>query len=65
LVSLLILPAILKMYDSDKLIEWKQSPDPSAIVIAVVAAIVVAVAIWYAKSAGEKAAAEVEAEVAA
>ena len=65
LVSLLILPAIIKMYDSDKLLELKQAPEAGALLVAVVALVVVAGSIWYSKSVGEKAAAEIEAEIVA
>jgi K(+)-stimulated pyrophosphate-energized sodium pump len=54
LVSLLILPAIIKVYDKDKLILLKQAPEGMAIVIAVIAAAVVAGAIVYTKKAGDK-----------
>jgi K(+)-stimulated pyrophosphate-energized sodium pump len=55
LISLLILPAIIKMYDTDKLGQLKQDPKPMAIVVAVVAAVVVVGAITYSKKAGDKA----------
>ncbi|QXC60408.1 sodium-translocating pyrophosphatase [Aquihabitans sp. G128] len=58
LVSLLILPAIIKVYDKDKLGVLKQSPEGMAIVIAVIAAIVVAGAIGYSKKSGDKMAAD-------
>ena len=58
LVSLLILPAIIKVYDQDKLIDLKQAPEALAIVVAVVAAVVVVGAIVYSKKAGDKAALE-------
>ncbi|MCB0978645.1 MAG: hypothetical protein KDB02_14430, partial [Acidimicrobiales bacterium] len=53
LISLLILPAIVNRYDTDKLLELKQSPDALAIVIAVVAAVVVFGAIAFSKKSGE------------
>jgi K(+)-stimulated pyrophosphate-energized sodium pump len=55
LVSLLILPAIIKLYDTDKLAELKQAPEVAALVIAVAAAVVVVGAISYSKKAGDKA----------
>ncbi|MEZ5183462.1 MAG: sodium-translocating pyrophosphatase [Acidimicrobiales bacterium] len=58
LVSLLILPAIIKLYDEDKLIDLKQAPEALAIVVALVAAVVVVGAIVYSKKAGDKAALE-------
>jgi K(+)-stimulated pyrophosphate-energized sodium pump len=58
LVSLLILPAIIKVYDEDKLLELKQSPDPAAIIIGLVAAVVVIGAIAYSKKSGDKVAAD-------
>ncbi|MCU1355616.1 MAG: vacuolar-type H(+)-translocating pyrophosphatase [Acidimicrobiales bacterium] len=58
LVSLLILPAIIKVYDKDKLADLKQSPTGTALVIAVVAAIVVVGAIVYSKKSGDKMAAD-------
>jgi K(+)-stimulated pyrophosphate-energized sodium pump len=58
LVSLLILPAIIKVYDNDKLLDLKQVPEATAIVIAVIAAVVVAGAIAYSKKAGDKMAAD-------
>jgi K(+)-stimulated pyrophosphate-energized sodium pump len=61
LVSLLILPAIIKVYDKDKLIDLKQSPKGAAVVIALVAAAVVIGAITYSKKSGDKAAAAAEA----
>ncbi len=57
LVSLLILPAIIKVYDKDKLLELKQTPEAAAILIAVIAAAVVVGAIVYSKKAGDKMAA--------
>ncbi|CAN5761673.1 sodium-translocating pyrophosphatase [soil metagenome] len=57
LVSLLILPAIIKVYDKDKLVQFKQAPEAMAIVIAVIAAVVVAGAIAYSKKSGDKMAA--------
>ena len=54
LVSLLILPAIIKVYDKDKLVSLKQSPELAAIVIAVAAALVVIGAIAYSKKAGDR-----------
>ncbi|HWJ63461.1 MAG TPA: sodium/proton-translocating pyrophosphatase, partial [Acidimicrobiales bacterium] len=65
LVSLLILPAIIKMYSEPKLSVLEQSPKAGAIAIAVVAAIVVIAAIAYSKKAGDNAAAAAEAEVVA
>ena len=53
LVSLLILPAIIGLYDEDKLIGFEQAPEPLAIVIAVVAAVVVIGSIAYSKKAGD------------
>ncbi|MCU1499175.1 MAG: putative inorganic proton pyrophosphatase, partial [Acidimicrobiales bacterium] len=58
LVSLLILPAIIKVYDEPKLALLKQSPKGTAIVIAVLAAVVVAAAITYSKKSGDKMAAD-------
>ncbi|HEX2574729.1 MAG TPA: sodium-translocating pyrophosphatase [Aquihabitans sp.] len=58
LVSLLILPAIIKVYDNDKLLELKQSPEAAAIVIAVIAGLVVAGAITFSKRTGDKMAAD-------
>ncbi len=58
LVSLLILPAIIKLYDIDKLGALKQSPKVGAILVAVVAAVVVVGAIVYSKQAGDKVAAD-------
>ena len=57
LVSLLILPAIIKMYDTDKLIELKQEPEVAAVLIALVAVAVVVGSISFSKKAGDKAAA--------
>jgi K(+)-stimulated pyrophosphate-energized sodium pump len=57
LVSLLILPAIIKVYDKDKLLDLKQAPEAAAILIAVLAAAVVVGAIVYSKKAGDKMAA--------
>jgi K(+)-stimulated pyrophosphate-energized sodium pump len=65
LVSLLILPAIIKMYSKPKLAILEQSPKSGAILIAVIAAIVVVGAIAYSKKSGEKAALAAEADVAA
>ena len=65
LVSLLILPAIIKMYSKPKLAILEQSPKSGAIIIAVIAAIVVVGAIAYSKKSGEKAALAAEAEVVA
>jgi K(+)-stimulated pyrophosphate-energized sodium pump len=65
LVSLLILPAIIKMYEKPKLAFLEQSPKSGAILIAVVAAVVVVGAIAYSKKSGEKAALAAEAEVVA
>jgi K(+)-stimulated pyrophosphate-energized sodium pump len=56
LVSLLILPAIIGMYDKDKLMNLKQAPEASAIIVAVLATIVVVGSIAYSKKAGDKAA---------
>ena len=58
LVSLLILPAIIKVYDKDKLAMLKQSPKAGAILIAVAAAVVVVGAIVYSKKSGDKMAAD-------
>ena len=58
LVSLLILPAIMKVYDKDKLLNLQQAPKPAAIFIAVLAAIVVGAAITYSKRSGDKMAAD-------
>ncbi|WP_426574097.1 sodium-translocating pyrophosphatase [Aquihabitans sp. McL0605] len=63
LVSLLILPAIIKVYSKPKLALLHQSPKGVAIVIAVIAAIVVVGAIAYSKKSGEKAALAAEAEI--
>jgi K(+)-stimulated pyrophosphate-energized sodium pump len=49
LVSLLILPAIIKLYDEDKLRVFQQDPKPGAIAVAVLAAIVVFGALYYSK----------------
>jgi K(+)-stimulated pyrophosphate-energized sodium pump len=65
LVSLLILPAIIKVYDKDKLGLLKQSPKGAAIVIAVAATAIVIGAIVFSKKSGDKAAAAAEAEVVA
>jgi K(+)-stimulated pyrophosphate-energized sodium pump len=65
LVSLLILPAIIKMYEKPKLAILEQSPKSGAILIAVVAAVVVVGAIAYSKKSGEKAALAAEADVVA
>jgi K(+)-stimulated pyrophosphate-energized sodium pump len=64
LVSLLILPAIIKMYDNDKLTELKQEPEAIALLIALVAVGVVVGAITFSKRSGDRAAA-VSAELAA
>ncbi|MEZ5204686.1 MAG: sodium/proton-translocating pyrophosphatase [Acidimicrobiales bacterium] len=58
LVSLLILPAIVKMYDKEKLGALQQVPEAGAIVVAVMAAVVVVGSIAYSKKAGDKAALE-------
>ena len=58
LVSLLILPAIIKVYDNDKLLDLKQTPEAVAIIIAVLAALVVVGSIAYSKKAGDKIAAD-------
>ncbi|MCU1369434.1 MAG: vacuolar-type H(+)-translocating pyrophosphatase [Ilumatobacteraceae bacterium] len=63
LVSLLILPAIIKMYDKPKLAILQQSPKSGAIIIAVIAAVVVVAAIAYSKKSGEKAALAAEADL--
>ncbi len=55
LVSLLILPAIIKLYDNDKLASLKQEPKVAAIVVALAAAVVVVAAINFSKKAGDKA----------
>ncbi|MFN8018195.1 MAG: sodium-translocating pyrophosphatase [Acidimicrobiales bacterium] len=72
LVSLLILPAIIKLYNNDKLFQLQdriivvnQAPKAAAIVIAIIAAVVVVGAIAYSKKSGERAALSAEAEVAA
>ena len=65
LVSLLILPAIIKVYSKPKLALLKQSPDSIAVVIALVATVVVVAAIAYSKKSGEKAALAAEADVVA
>jgi len=57
LVSLLILPAIIKFYDDEKLGLLKQEPEVAAILIAVAAAVVVVGSIAYSKKAGDKVAA--------
>ena len=57
LVSLLILPAIIKMYDTDKLAMLKQEADVAALLIAVLAAVVVVGSIVYSKKSGDKVAA--------
>jgi len=62
LVSLLILPAIIKVYSKPKLAVFQQSPEATAVVIALVAAVVVVAAIAYSKRSGEKAALAAEAE---
>jgi K(+)-stimulated pyrophosphate-energized sodium pump len=49
LVSLLILPAILKLYDNDKLLVLQQDPKPAALAIAAAALVVVAGALYYSK----------------
>jgi len=54
LVSLLILPAIIKVYDNDKLLDLKQAPEAAAIIIAVLAALVVVAAITYSKKTGDR-----------
>jgi K(+)-stimulated pyrophosphate-energized sodium pump len=64
LVSLLILPAIIKMYDKDKLIDLKQAPEAGAIIVAVLAAVVVVGAVVYSKKSGDKAALDAEAAIA-
>ncbi len=58
LVSLLILPAIIKLYDRDKLALLQQSPKSGAILIAVLAAAVVVAAITFSKKSGDKMAAD-------
>jgi K(+)-stimulated pyrophosphate-energized sodium pump len=65
LVSLLILPAIIKMYSEPKLAVLEQGPKAGAIAIAVVAGIVVIGAIAYSKKAGDTAAADAEADIVA
>ncbi|WP_421121041.1 sodium/proton-translocating pyrophosphatase [Aquihabitans daechungensis] len=65
LVSLLILPAIIKMYNKPDLAILEQSPKSGAVIIAVIAAIVVVGAIAYSKKSGEKAALAAEADVVA
>jgi K(+)-stimulated pyrophosphate-energized sodium pump len=49
LVSLLILPAIIRLYDEDKLRIWQQDPKPGALVVAGLAAVVVFGALYYSK----------------
>ncbi len=61
LVSLLILPAIIKVYDTDKLLQLKQTPEPAAILIALAATVVVVGAIAYSKKSGDQMAAEANA----
>ncbi len=63
LVSLLILPAIMRFYDNDKLAVLDQSPDLAAVAIAVVAALVVVAAIVFTKKAGYKVADEMAAPI--
>ncbi|CAN5886392.1 sodium-translocating pyrophosphatase [soil metagenome] len=63
LVSLLILPAIIRFYDTDRLAVLEQTPDVAAVLIAVAAGVVVLGAIIYTKKAGDKVAAETEAPV--
>src|SRR6478735_5610984 len=63
LVSLLILPAIIKMYSKPKLAVLHPSPKSGAILIAVIAAVVVIGAIAYSKKSGEKAALAAEADI--
>jgi K(+)-stimulated pyrophosphate-energized sodium pump len=65
LVSLLILPAIIKMYSEPKLAVLEQGPKGGAIAIAVIAAVVVIGAIAYSKKAGDTAAADAEADIVA
>jgi K(+)-stimulated pyrophosphate-energized sodium pump len=60
LVSLLILPAIVGLYDNEKLVQFQQSPETLAIVIALAAALVVAGSIAYSKKAGDKVAAALQ-----
>jgi K(+)-stimulated pyrophosphate-energized sodium pump len=60
LVSLLILPAIVGLYDEDKLVQFEQSPETLAVIIALVAAVVVAGSIAYSKKAGDKVAAAMQ-----
>jgi K(+)-stimulated pyrophosphate-energized sodium pump len=58
LVSLLILPAIIKLYDTDKLAQLKQEPESLALVIALAATLVVVGSITFSKRAGDKVAAD-------
>ncbi|MEO6989404.1 MAG: sodium-translocating pyrophosphatase [Aquihabitans sp.] len=58
LVSLLILPAIIKVYDKDKLLDLKQAPDLAAVIIAIAATAVVVGSIIYSKKSGDKMAAD-------
>ncbi len=51
LVSLLILPAIIKLSDKTKLANLQQHPKPASLLIALAALLVVVGAIWYAKKA--------------
>jgi Na+/H+-translocating membrane pyrophosphatase len=65
LVSLLILPAIIKFYDKGALIELKQHAKAGGPIIAVIAAIVVIGAIWYTKQDAQTELDETEAAAAA
>ncbi len=58
LVSLLILPAIIKFYDTDKLATFRQTPKVGGILIAVAAGVVVVGAIAYSKKQGSSLMAE-------
>ncbi|MCU1453622.1 MAG: vacuolar-type H(+)-translocating pyrophosphatase [Acidimicrobiales bacterium] len=53
LVSLLILPAIIKLYHKDRLLLLKQSPKAGALVVALLALIVVGAAITFSKKGGK------------
>ncbi|MCU1353784.1 MAG: vacuolar-type H(+)-translocating pyrophosphatase, partial [Acidimicrobiales bacterium] len=53
LVSLLILPAIIKLYDKDKLLVLKQAPKAGALVVAGLALLVVVGAVIYSKKAAD------------